>query len=114
MDNVFTRPYIHTDILGQQIVKERGVPWKEGFKYYLIVSVALVLCSLFFVWSRLEVVQIGYEISQANKIYQERIKENQRLRVEVSSLRSPSRIENIAKSTLGFINPKQEQFIIIP
>ena len=114
MDDVFTRAYVHTDILGQQIVKEKAVPWKPGFKYHLLIVIALVFCSLLFVWSRLEVVQIGYEISRADKVYQDLIKENQCLRVEVASLKSPSRIEEIAKNRLGFINPRHEQIIIIP
>ena len=114
MDDVFTRAYIHTDILGQQIVKEKAAPWKKGLKSHLLVIIALVFCSLLFVWSRLQVVQIGYEISQGNKIYQGLVKENQHLRVEVSSLQSPSRIAEIAKTKLGLTNPKQEQIIIIP
>ena len=114
MDHIFNRSYVHADILGQQIIREKAVPWGKGFKYHLVVISAVIFCSLVFVWSRLEVVQVGYEISQSNKIYQERIRENQRLRVEVSSLRSPSRIEEMARKNLGFINPKQEQIFLIP
>ena len=36
MDDVFTRGYIHTDILGEQIVRERAVPWKQDVKNYLL------------------------------------------------------------------------------
>jgi len=113
MDDVFSRAYIHTDVLGQQIVKARAVPWKQEVKHYLLIIITLVFFSLLFVWSRLGVVQVGYEISQANKVYQGLVKENQRLRVEVASLKSPSRIEEIAKNQLGFINPRPEQIIII-
>ncbi|MBN2466775.1 MAG: cell division protein FtsL [Deltaproteobacteria bacterium] len=114
MDHVFNRAYIHADILGQQIVKERVVPLKKGVKYQLAFITTLILCLLLFVWSRIEVVQIGYELSRWNKIYQERIQENQRLRVETSTLRSPSRIETIAKKELGLTNPKPEQIVILP
>ncbi len=115
MHEVISRTYIHTDILGQQVVKERaGVIWRQGFKQYLIIVITLVLGSLLFVWSRLEVVQIGYEISRANRLYQNLIKENQRLRVEVASLKSPGRIEEIARNQLGFLDPKPEQIIVIP
>lgn len=114
MDDVFTRAYIHTDVLGEQIVKERTVPWREEFKHYLFMVVTLVFCALLFVWSRLEMVQMGYEISQANQVYQNFIKENQCLRVEVASLKSPLRIEEIVKGQMGFVNPKQDQIILIP
>lgn len=114
MDNVFTRPYIHTDILGQQIIKERALPWKRELKNHLLVTIALVFCALLFVWSRIEVVQIGYDISQANNVYHELIKENHRLRVEIVSLNSPSRIEKITRTKLGLRSPQPEQIILIP
>ena len=110
----FTQAYVHTDVLGGQVVKERAIPWREEFKNYLLVIVTVIFCALLFVWSRLEVVQMGYEISRANQSYQSMIKENQRLRVEAASLKSPSRIEKIAKNQMGFVNPKQEQIIFIP
>lgn len=114
MDDVFTRAYIHTDVLGEQIVSERTIPWKQEFKGYLLIVAAFVFCALFFAWSRLEIVQKGYAISQANQAYESLVKENQCLRVEVASLSSPSRIEKIAKDKLGLVNPKQEKVILIP
>jgi len=114
MDHIFNRSYIHADILGQQIIREKTFFGGKGFKYSLVLISAVILCSLLCVWSGSEVFQVGYELSHSNKIYQERIRENQRLRVEVSSLRSLSRIEKIARGDLGFINPKQEQIFIIP
>ena len=115
MDDVFSRgAFIHTDVLGQQIVKERTIAWKQEFKHYVLMVAALIFFSLLFVWSRIEVVQIGYEISHANQVYQNVSKENQRLRVEVASLKSPSRIEEIAKNRLDLIHPTHEQIIVIP
>jgi len=114
MDDVFTRAYIHTDVLGEQIVRPKVVPWKQEFKNYLLVVAAVVFCVLLFVWSRLEVLQRGYELSQANRCYEYLVKENQCLRVEVASLKSPSRIEKIAQGRLGLTNPKQEKIILIP
>ena len=114
MDDVFSRAYIHTDVLGGQIVRERIAPWKQEFKNYLLIVAAMVFCTLLFVWSRLEVVQMGYELSQTNQVYENLVKESQCLRVELASLKSPSRIDKIAKDRLGLINPKQEKIILIP
>ncbi|HNR14887.1 MAG TPA: cell division protein FtsL [Thermodesulfobacteriota bacterium] len=114
MYDIATRPYCHASILNEQIVRERGSLWKEGMKYHLMLFLTLVFCSLLCVWARTEVVQVGYEISRATMAYQEQVKENQRLRVEVVSLRSPSRIETIAASRLGLSYPKQDQILFIP
>jgi cell division protein FtsL len=114
MDNVLSRTYVHTDILGQQVIRERAIPVRQEFKNYMLVAIALVFSMLLFVWSRTQMVQMGYEVSQANKIYQGYVSENQQLRVEVASLRAPSRIEALAKSQLGFVTPKAEQIILVP
>ena len=114
MHNASIRPYYcHAEFLQKQIVRERTPLWKGGLKHHFVLLATLVACSLVVVWSRVEVVQLGYQISQANKIYQERIKENQRLLVEVTSLRSPSRIEAVATGELGFVHPKQDQVIVV-
>jgi cell division protein FtsL len=114
MDDVFTRGYIHTDVLGEQIVRERVAPWKQDVKNYLLIVATLVFCALLFVWSRLEVLQMGYALSRANQVYENLAKESQCLRVEVASLKSPSRIEKLAKEKFGLINPTQGKIILIP
>jgi len=114
MYDVFTQPYCHAETLQEQIVRDRTSLWRDGLRHQLILLATLVLCSLVIVWARVEVFQVGYQISEANKLYQERIRENQRLLVEVSSLRSPSRIEAIATKQLGFVHPKQDHIVVIP
>ncbi len=114
MYTVSTRPYCHADLLHEQIVRERTSLWKEGLKYQLVLLTTVVVCSLACVWARVEVVQLGYEISQANRAYHELSKENQHLLVEVTSLGSPSRIEAIATNELGFVHPRQDQVVIVP
>lgn len=114
MYDVITRPYYHASVLDQQIVRERALPCKDGLKYHLILLFTVVMCALLFVWSRIEVVQLGYQISQANNVYQERIKENRRLMVEALSLQSLSRIETIATKEIGMIHPKEDQIIFLP
>ena len=113
MYTMSTQPYCHAELLQEQIVRDRRSLWKAGLKYQLVLLTTVVVCSLFFVWSRVEVVQLGFRISEANKIYQERVKENQRLLVEVTSLQSPSRIEGMA-GKLGFVHPRQDQVVVIP
>lgn len=114
MDSVITRAYVRTDILGQQVISERAISVRQDFKNYMFVAIALVFSLLLFVWSRSQMVLAGYEVSQANKVYQGYVSENQQLRVEVASLKAPSRIEAIAKNQLNFVTPKAEQVILVP
>jgi cell division protein FtsL len=73
------------------------------------VALVLVGSALFYVWTRHEVTSWGYSISRATE-RQSQLKEmNRELRLEVASLRSPSRIESIARKELGLDFPKPGQ-----
>ncbi|WP_305041617.1 cell division protein FtsL [Geoalkalibacter sp.] len=78
----------------------------------LLLFVGLVLViSLFFVWSRIQVFQLKYEISTLETTLREAQQEERQLRLEVASLRNPSRIESIARTKLGLRQPLPEQII---
>jgi len=77
---------------------------------YLVVLCAL---ALFFVWSRLQVVNFEYQIaSLGNEVSQLR-QEGQALRIEVASLENPSRIERLARTKLGLQRPVAAQIRLI-
>lgn len=82
---------------------------------FLVLMVALVFigCSLFYVWSHHQILSLGYETSQATHEEQGLIQENKRLRLELASLKAPSRIERMAQQQLGLGIPQKEQLIIV-
>jgi len=69
--------------------------------------------SLFYVWSRIQVIQIGYAISEALKEERNLTLVNKKLRLEIATLKSYARIEKIAFEELGMVRPKPEQVIVI-
>ena len=99
--------------LKRQKVKSKA---KKSYKtvFSLLLVITLLICSLiFFVWARLQITHLGYQISQANSTQQELLKLNKQLKLEVASLKSFSRIENIAKNQLGLTNPEPRQLVFI-
>lgn len=79
----------------------------------LIITVIVISCSLFCVWSHIQVINLGYEISQANTKSKELLQLNKKLKLEIATLTSPNRVEGIAKNKLRLISPKPDQRIII-
>lgn len=73
----------------------------------------LVVVSLFFVWSRLQLVNLQYDISRIESRLREAGREVRCLQLEVASLRSPSRIEAVARTRLGLRNPSSSQVIFV-
>lgn len=73
----------------------------------------LLVASLFFVWSRVQVTSYEYEISQLESTLREIRQETSNLRLEAASLRSPERIERVARKELGLRLPSAEQVITV-
>ncbi len=76
-------------------------------------SVALYLAiflffALAYVGTRVQVVETGYRVSHLEKLHEKLAEENQALKVEVATLRSPQRLETIAAG-VGLKRPRQEQ-----
>jgi cell division protein FtsL len=102
-----------SNLLKRQKVRSRAKK-RPKTAFPLFIVIIIFTCSLiFFVWSRLQITYLGYQISQANSEQQQLLKLNKQMKVEVASLRSLSRIENIAKNQLGLISPEPHQVVFI-
>lgn len=73
----------------------------------------LLTVSLFFVWSRVQVTGFEYEISQLQSTLRAQRQEFSSLRLEAASLRSPERIERVARKELSLRLPTAEQVITV-
>jgi cell division protein FtsL len=69
---------------------------------------------LFYTWSRVQCVQLGYEISKAAEIQRSRTTLQNNLKIELARLKSPDRIATIAMNRLGLIIPGPANVITIP
>lgn len=69
---------------------------------------------VFHVWSRLYVFRLGYQIYQLDKVKRELLEENRRLDLEIVSLKSPSRLEAIARKEINLQPPRTDQVVMVP
>jgi cell division protein FtsL len=82
-----------------------------NFPYLTGVMVLMTLVSVFHVWSRVEVIDLNLKISESARLSKEEQQENQRLKLEVASLKAPARIESLAKGELGMALPTDQQVV---
>ena len=80
---------------------------------FTLLTLFLIGGSLFYVWSRIQVIRLGYEISNALKVEKALTEANKRLRLEIATLKSYARIEKLAVEELRMAKPKPEQVIVI-
>jgi len=71
----------------------------------LVMGSVLMLLALFYIWSRVEVVKMGYEIGELQREQKEWKSQNQKLKLELSVLKAPQRIETIATEKLHMVWP---------
>jgi cell division protein FtsL len=79
----------------------------------MLTIVAGVLLVFMFVWERVDVVRVGYQIERlkTQKVLLER--ERDQLQVKFSALTAPERIAKVATEKLGLIPPQQGQVLMI-
>lgn len=103
-----------SDTILRPIAKVNGFSLRRPRLLSLFAFIAVVLAvALFFVWSRIQVVNLGYEISSLEGRLHATEQNVQQLRLEAASLRSPARIERVATAKLGLRLPARDQVIII-
>jgi cell division protein FtsL len=98
----------------------RALPKINGFSLrrpkllpiFVTIAVLLVV-ALFYVWSRVEVTAMEYEISQLESTLRKERQETSNLRLEAASLSSPERIEKVARRELGLHLPLPEQVVTV-
>lgn len=84
----------------------------RGRRLLLLVSFLLAV-ALVNVWLTGKYYRIGYAVSSAVEERRSLQTERELLRTEILSLRSPARIEAIAKAELGMESPRTDRIILV-
>ena len=85
-----------------------AVPKRRRLAALFLVVLAV---ALFNVWLSGRYYRLGYAVSASLEEQRNLKKERDLLRTEILTLRSPSRIETIAKNDLRMVDPKTERMI---
>ncbi|MBW2056120.1 MAG: cell division protein FtsL [Deltaproteobacteria bacterium] len=90
---------------------------RKGFRtmfFAFLILAAVIVLYLFFVSSRVWVVNLGYRTSRALREQKELLEVNRRLRIERATLISPERIDFYARQKLGMREPEDRQIRFVP
>ncbi len=79
----------------------------------LWVVPVLVILSVGTVWLRLLIVRTTYSISETDRQVKSLRHEREQMEWKVASLKSPKRLENLAKTHYGLGQPKSNQVVYI-
>ncbi len=94
--------------------KEKNTGRAKATATWIILMLIFIAELFFYTWCRVQYVQTGYEITKEVDHYRSLLTLQNNLKIELASLKSPERIEKIAKQQLGLTTPTPEQMLIIP
>lgn len=89
-------------------------PHKVMAGVWIVLMGLFFIQVLFYVWCRVQCVNAGYGIDQEMNRHQALLKERSTLNIELNWLKSPERIETIARSRLGLVMPDAKQTVRLP
>jgi cell division protein FtsL len=104
---------IKKDVRNNPIVREVDEARQQQLWRSAAIGGFLVLVILFSAWQHFEVLRHGYEIQRMQRERAAEEEVNRHLRLEIETLRSPSRIERIATKDLHLVTPKGDQAIVL-
>ena len=81
----------------------------QDFWRRLAIGAALAGCTLFYAWQHFESIQLRYELEALDTQRTQASQLNQQLQLEVATLRSPMRVDSIARNQLGLTVPVPAQ-----
>lgn len=77
----------------------------------LFVAAPVVAAALFYVWTHITTVRLGYALSEAGETHRRLNERNRSLRIEAATLRSLDRLEKLAKERFELAPPRTEQVV---
>ena len=78
---------------------------------FLMVICAVMLLSLCYVWPHIHMTELEYQIAEEMGNRQRLLEEREKLKVEYATLKSPQRIETMAREKLQMTYPERDQLV---
>ncbi|MEN6375015.1 MAG: cell division protein FtsL [Smithella sp.] len=87
----------------------------SGIKYptFIVMAIVLMFVALIYVGSHIHLRELEYEYAAQLNAQQQMLEEQKKLKLEYAMLKSPQRIEGIARDRLQMSYPEQDQIIVL-
>ena len=93
--------------------QEKKATPRLKYSVFLFVAFALMAVAIAYVWSHIQMTRLEYRVAEEMTLKEQLLEEQRRLKLELATLKSPHRIESIAKASLHMTYPERDQVIVI-
>lgn len=100
---------IHGNVYGD----EKKASSELKYSPFIFVTLVLMAFALVYVWSHIRMTELEYMVAEEMSVKEKLLEEQRKLKVEIATLKSPQRLEAIAKEKLHMAYPTRNQVIIL-
>jgi cell division protein FtsL len=101
------------EVLKQTGRAQYGTSGSINYSTWIFIASVLMAVALIYVWSHIHMTEMEYRIAQELGSQERLVEEQAKLKVELATLKSPQRIETIAREKLQMTYPGREQVILL-
>ncbi len=94
-----------------RLVRVASATQSRDLRNRVCAGAAMAACLLFYAWQHFACIQMRYRIEQLDTERAQAAELNQQLHLEVATLRSPMRVDAIARNQLGLTVPVPGQVV---
>ena len=93
--------------------ESRGTSFGVKYSTYIIVAIVLMVVILIYIGTHTRMTALEYNVAAEMTTIEKLLEEQKRLKLEYAMLKSPQRIENIARTKLQMFYPESDQIIVL-
>jgi cell division protein FtsL len=101
------------EVLKQTVRPQEDASDRIGYSTWVFIASVLMAVALLYVWSHIHMTELEYQIARELSSREQITEEQTKLKVELATLKSPQRIETIAREKLQMTYPEREQVIML-
>lgn len=101
------------EVLKQTVQPQENASGGIGYSTWIFVASVMMAVTLLYVWSHIHMTELEYQIARELSSREQITEEQTKLKVELATLRSPQRIESIAREKLQMTYPDRKQVIVL-
>lgn len=109
LHNGMCKSRLREQAVGKKSARLRARTVRKG----VVLAAVGIALSLLFVWTRVRVIQLGYEVSQINRQVSELLVQKNIVEDEVAKLKSPERLELMAKKYFQMRLPQGHEIVFL-
>jgi cell division protein FtsL len=104
---------VRKDVRNNPIVREVDAERQAEMWKMLGLASLLVMALMFWTWQHFELIRHGYKLEELQRQMAVEDDTARHLRLEIETLKSPRRIETIARGRLGLVTPTRADAVVI-